>query len=38
MRVDLLSLKLFVAVCEHRSIARAAEVEHIAASARAANA
>lgn len=33
MRVDLLSLKLFVAVCEHRSIARAADAEHIAASA-----
>ncbi|TSD84611.1 LysR family transcriptional regulator [Mycobacterium sp. KBS0706] len=33
MQFDLLSLKLFVAVCEHRSIARAAEVEHIAASA-----
>ncbi|HET8726431.1 MAG TPA: LysR substrate-binding domain-containing protein, partial [Alphaproteobacteria bacterium] len=33
MRYELLSLKLFVAVCEHGSIARAAEVEHIAASA-----
>ena len=33
MRVDLLSLKLFVTVCEQQSIARAAEVEHIAASA-----
>lgn len=30
---DLLSLKLFAAVCEQRSIARAAEREHIAASA-----
>jgi DNA-binding transcriptional LysR family regulator len=33
MRFDLLSLKLFVAVCEHSSIARAAETNHIAASA-----
>ncbi len=33
MRFDLLSLKLFVAVCEHRSISRAAEAENIAASA-----
>ncbi|MDR3495897.1 MAG: LysR family transcriptional regulator [Ancalomicrobiaceae bacterium] len=33
MRFDLLSLRLFVAVCEQQSIARAAESEHIAASA-----
>ncbi len=33
MRFDLLSLKLFVAVCEEQSIARAAEREHIAPSA-----
>lgn len=33
MRFDLLSLKLFVAVCEEQSIARAADREHIAASA-----
>ena len=33
MRFDLLSLKLFVSVCEQESIARAAEMEHIAASA-----
>jgi DNA-binding transcriptional LysR family regulator len=33
MRFDLLSLRLFVSVCEHLSIARAAEVHHIAASA-----
>jgi DNA-binding transcriptional LysR family regulator len=33
MRFDLLSLKLFVAVCEHRNISRAAEAENIAASA-----
>jgi DNA-binding transcriptional LysR family regulator len=33
MRFDLLSLRLFVAVCEQQSIARAAEREHIAASA-----
>jgi DNA-binding transcriptional LysR family regulator len=33
MRFDLLSLKLFVAVCEERSIAHAADREHIAASA-----
>ena len=33
MRFDLLSLKLFVAVCECRSISRAATREHIAASA-----
>jgi len=33
MRFDLLSLKLFVSVCEHESIARAADAEHIAASA-----
>ncbi|MDR5758906.1 LysR family transcriptional regulator [Caballeronia sp. LZ035] len=33
MRFDLQSLKLFVAVCEHGSIARAAEFENIAASA-----
>ncbi len=32
-RVDLLTLRLFVAVCEERSINRAAEREHIAASA-----
>jgi DNA-binding transcriptional LysR family regulator len=32
-RFDLLSLQLFVSVCEARSIARAAEVESIAASA-----
>jgi DNA-binding transcriptional LysR family regulator len=33
MRFDLLSLKLFVTVCEQRSISRAADMEHIAASA-----
>ena len=33
MRFDLLSLKLFVAVCESKSISRAAAREHIAASA-----
>ena len=33
MRFDLLSLKLFVAVCESKSISRAATREHIAASA-----
>ena len=33
MRFDLLSLQLFVAVCEEQSIARAADREHIAASA-----
>ncbi|MBB3459195.1 DNA-binding transcriptional LysR family regulator [Rhizobium sp. BK313] len=33
MRFDLLSLKLFVAVCEHRNISRAADAENIAASA-----
>lgn len=33
MHFDLLSLKLFAAVCEQQSIARAAEREHIAASA-----
>ena len=33
MRYDLLTLKLFVAVCEEQSIAKAAEREHIAASA-----
>jgi DNA-binding transcriptional LysR family regulator len=33
MRFDLLSLKLFVAVCENQGIARAAERENIAASA-----
>ena len=33
MRFDLLSLKLFAAVCEQQSIARAAEREHIAPSA-----
>jgi DNA-binding transcriptional LysR family regulator len=33
MRFDLLSLKLFVAVCECKSISRAAAREHIAASA-----
>jgi DNA-binding transcriptional LysR family regulator len=33
MRFDLLSLRLFVSVCEHLSIARAAEAHHIAASA-----
>jgi DNA-binding transcriptional LysR family regulator len=33
MRVDLLSLKLFVAIFEEQSIARAAEREHIAPSA-----
>lgn len=33
MRFDLLSLKLFVAVCEQQSISRAADAEHIAASA-----
>jgi len=33
MRFDLLSLKLFVAVCEHRSISHAAEAENISPSA-----
>jgi DNA-binding transcriptional LysR family regulator len=33
VRFDLLSLQLFVAVCEEQSIARAADREHIAASA-----
>jgi DNA-binding transcriptional LysR family regulator len=33
MRFDLLSLKLFVTVCEQQSISRTAEMEHIAASA-----
>jgi DNA-binding transcriptional LysR family regulator len=33
MRFDLLSLKLFVSVCEHQSISRTADMEHIAASA-----
>ncbi|HTJ99724.1 MAG TPA: LysR family transcriptional regulator, partial [Bordetella sp.] len=33
MRFDLLSLKLFVAVCEHRNISRAADAESIAPSA-----
>ena len=33
MRFDLLSLQLFVAVCEEQSIAKAADREHIAASA-----
>ncbi|ACL57232.1 LysR family transcriptional regulator [Methylobacterium nodulans] len=33
MRFDLLSLKLFVAVCEHKNISRAAETENIAPSA-----
>lgn len=33
MRFDLLSLKLFVTVCEQQSISRAAEIECIAASA-----
>ena len=33
MRFDLLSLKLFVAVCEHRDISHAADVESIAPSA-----
>ncbi|BCQ29413.1 LysR family transcriptional regulator (plasmid) [Caballeronia sp. NK8] len=33
MRFDLQSLKLFIAVCEHGSIARAAEFENIAPSA-----
>lgn len=33
LRFDLLSLKLFVAVCEEQSIAKAADREHIAASA-----
>jgi DNA-binding transcriptional LysR family regulator len=33
MRFDLLSLKLFVAVCEHRNISRAAEAGNIAPSA-----
>lgn len=33
MRFDLLSLKLFVSVCEQRSISRTADLEHIAASA-----
>ena len=31
--LDLTSLRLWVAVCDHRNIARAAEAEHIAASA-----
>ena len=33
MRFDLFSLRLFITVCEQQSIARAAEIEHIAASA-----
>ncbi len=33
MRFDLLSLQLFIAVCEEQSIAKAADREHIAASA-----
>jgi DNA-binding transcriptional LysR family regulator len=33
MRFDLLSLKLFVSVCEQQSISRTADIEHIAASA-----
>lgn len=33
MRIDLLTLKLFVAVCESGSLSRAAEAENIAASA-----
>ncbi len=33
MRFDLLSLKLFVIVCEQQSISRTADIEHIAASA-----
>ena len=33
MRFDLLSLKLFVIVCEQQSISRTADVERIAASA-----
>jgi DNA-binding transcriptional LysR family regulator len=33
MRFDLLSLKLFVTVCEQQSISRTADIEHIAASA-----
>ena len=33
MRFDLLSLKLFVTVCEQQSISRTADMEHIAASA-----
>ncbi len=33
MRFDLLSLKLFVAVCEQQNISRVADAEHIAASA-----
>lgn len=33
MRFDLLSLKLFVIVCEQQSISRTADMEHIAASA-----
>ena len=33
MRFDLLSLKLFVTVCEQQSISRTAEMERIAASA-----
>ncbi|RVB17859.1 LysR family transcriptional regulator, partial [Mesorhizobium sp. M7A.F.Ca.CA.004.05.1.1] len=33
LRFDLLSLQLFVAVCEEQSIAKAADREHIAASA-----
>lgn len=33
MRIDFITLKLFVAICEHRSISRAADAESIAASA-----
>jgi DNA-binding transcriptional LysR family regulator len=33
MPIDLVTLKLFLAVCEHRSISRAADAENIAASA-----
>jgi DNA-binding transcriptional LysR family regulator len=33
MRFDLLSLKLFVTVCEQQNISRAAYIEHMAASA-----
>jgi DNA-binding transcriptional LysR family regulator len=33
MRFDLLSLKLFIVVCEQQSISRTADLEHIAASA-----
>ena len=33
MRIDLFSLQLFLRVCEEKSIARAADLEHIAASA-----